>query len=518
MVLILIRATHNAQEAKTRMRRFIIAALALLSFTGVGAQRLAESQEMTFAYGGGKYAPMWHMSNRQGLASEKVGFGYARLGVMGNHKFSRSGIGLDWGADVVAGIEMTSPVLVQQAYVDVSWKMLRLSVGQKERWSELGNKRLTSGALVESGNARPIPQVRLEIPEFWSIPGCKGWLAIKGHLAYGIFTDGAWQEDFIKPYYDETKPHSKNVLYHSKAGFMRFGNEEKFPLTAEIGLHMVTQFGGTTYNGKYSPGKTIHNPTRFKDFLLALIPLSGDELYDGSDQANVAGNVLGSWLGGIAWKNKNWELKLHYEHAFNDHSQMFWEYGLWTEQLVGFELELKRFKWIKSVALEYFNLKNQSGPIYHDSTAEIPDQISCSDNNYNHSKYPGWFNYGLMIATPLCTSPIYNQDGKIRCYNNRVEAFHLGIEGEPLNWLGYRVLVTRSNNWGTYEYPFKYIKQDTSGLFELTFRPKVMKNWSITASFAFDNGDLYGNNYGGMISIKRCGVYNFNDIKKRIKR
>ncbi len=496
------------------MRRFIIAALALLSFTGVGAQRLAESQEMTFAYGGGKYAPMWHMSNRQGLASEKVGFGYARLGVMGSHKFSRSGIGLDWGADVVAGIEMTSPVFVQQAYVDVSWKMLRLSVGQKERWSELGNKRLTTGALVESGNARPIPQVRLEIPEFWSIPGCKGWFSIKGHLAYGMFTDGAWQED----YFIETSIHTDNALYHSKAGLMRFGNEEKFPLTAEIGLHMVTQFGGTCYNVGGRPGKHHKNPTRLKDFMLALVPLGGDDAYNASDQVNVAGNVLGSWMGAIAWNDKDWKLQLYYDHVFDDHSQMFWEYGLWKEQLVGIGLELKRFKWIKSVALEYFNIKNHSGPIYHDSTTEIPDQISCEDDNYNHGSYAGWFNYGMMIGTPLCTAPIYNTDKMQICYNNRVEAFHIGIEGEPLNWLGYRVLVTRSNNWGTYDYPFKYIKQDTSGLFELTFRPKVMKDWSITASFAFDNGDLYGNNYGGMISIKRCGVYNFNDIKKRIKR
>jgi hypothetical protein len=223
--------------------------------------------------------------------------------------------------------------------------------------------------LVESGNARPIPQVRFELPEYWNIPGCKGWFAIKGHLAYGMFTDGKWQKEFLEPQYNDEKGYAVNTLYHSKAGYMRLGNETVFPLTAEIGLHMATQFGGTTYNAKHHAGEAFQNPTRFKDFLLAFIPLSGDSEYDGSDQMNVAGNVLGSWIGAITWNDKKWKLELNYEHAFNDHSQMFWEYGLWTEQLVGIAVEFKEFKWIRSINIEYFNLKNQSGPIYHDSTS-----------------------------------------------------------------------------------------------------------------------------------------------------
>lgn len=491
------------------MKRYIIVpALVLLSFAGVKAQILTARQEITGVYGNGDFAPMWHMSNRQGVASEKVGFGYARLGIKGDHKFSKSGIGFNWGADVVAGLEMTYPVFVQQAYVDVSWKMLRLSVGQKERWSEYGNKRLTTGALIESGNARAIPQVRIDMPEYWDVPGCKKWFGIKGHLAYGMFTDGRWQEKFFA----DTSVLTRNVLYHSKEILFRVGNTNKFPLSVEVGLQMVTQFGGECYNSRNWTGNNHKNPIRFKDFLLAFIPLKGDEAYDGSDQANVAGNVLGCWKGAIKWNEKDWALQLYYEHAFDDHSQMFWEYGLWTEQLVGIELGMKRFRWIESVTFEYFNLKNQSGPIYHDSTTEIPDQISCKDNNYNHQRYAGWFNYGMMIGTPLCSAPIYNADRLQVCYNNRVEAFHFGIEGKPYCWLGYRMLLTKSNGWGTYEYPFKYVKQNTSGLVEVTFRPDIFKGWSISTSYAFDKGDLYGNNNSGLLSIKKEFTF---DLKKK---
>ena len=478
---------------------------AILSSIGTTAQTLRTKYEVGGTLGNGKYTPMWHFCNRQGVGSPKGNWVYANVGIKGEHTFSKSGISLDWGAVVTGGYNLTSNIFAQQAYLDVSWRKARISFGQKERWGELMNHRLTTGSLVESSNARPIPQIRFDLPDYWNIPGTNGWLAIKGHLAYGFFTDGCWQESFAM----DGTTYTKNALYHSKAGYMRIGNEEKFPLTAEIGLHMVTMFGGDCYNYGDKEGNNYKNPVRLKDFLTALIPQSGDNSYHPMDQGNIVGNMLGSWLGAITWNAEQWRLKLYYEHVFDDHSQMFWEYGLWTEQLVGIELDLRNFKWIRGVNLEYFNLKNHSGPIYHDSNSEIPDQISCRDDNYNHEWYPGWFNYGMIIGTPLCTSPIYNENQKLICYNNRVETFHIGIEGDILSWLNYRFLLTHSNNWGTYNYPFIEMKKNTSGLAELTFKPTFMKKWSITTSFAFDTGELYGSNYGGMITITHNNVFKF---------
>ena len=454
-------------------------------------------------FGSGDYAPMWHFTNIQGAGSHKNDWAYARVGVNGSNRFDRSGIELKWGADVIGGYDLTSNLFIQQAYLDFNWKRLRVSLGQKERWSELQNPRLSTGALVESGNARPIPQIRIELPEYWNIPGTKGWFGIKGHIAYGWFTDEGWQKDFVAA----DKARTTGVRYHSKAGFARFGNEERFPLTAEMGLHMVSQFGGNTYNWCNNEGEFVNSPTRPKEYWTAFFPTKGDSRHTLSDQVNIAGNMLGSWLGAITWNDKEWKLRLTYEHVFEDHSQMFWEYGIWTEQLVGLELELKSFKWIKGITLEYFNLKNQSGPIYHDTNSLIPDQISCADNNYWHHTYNGWFNYGMMIGTPLVTSPVYNTDNTLGVYNNRVEAFHMGIEGSPLAWLDYRLLLTKSNNWGTYARPFTRMKGNISGLFELTFTPN--SKWSIKTSFAFDNGELYGDNYGGMITVTRHDIFGF---------
>ena len=114
----------------------------------------------------------------------------------------------------------------------------------------------------------------------------------------------------------------------------------------------------------------------------------------------------------------------------------------------------------------------------------------------------------MVIGSPLCSSPIYNDDKRLVCYNNRVEAFHFGVEGELCGELDYRLLLTKSNNWGTYNNPFTDIKNNLSGMVELGYTPKNLKGWSVTASFAFDNGNLYGNNSGGMLTISKKGIIN----------
>ena len=255
--------------------------LILFAVCGLQAQTLKENYEFTGSFGSGDYAPFWHIANRQGVNSYDNKSIYTRIGIAGEHTFGNRNMGIDWGFDFVVGDNLTSDIFIQQAYIDISWKRLNLSLGQKERWGELSNPRLTTGALVESGNARPIPQIRLELPEYWNIQGTGGWLALKGHIAYGWFTDEEWQKDFVA----DDKARTVGVRYHSKAGFLRIGNDRVFPLTAEIGLHMVSQFGGTTYNWMNKPGAISHNPARPKDYLLALIPTKGDSQTNAVEQA-----------------------------------------------------------------------------------------------------------------------------------------------------------------------------------------------------------------------------------------
>ena len=480
-------------------------AIAVASIFTMQAQEVKYSVEATGTFASENTPPTWHLSNRQGLSGVEAGFTYLRTGLAGGCKLGNKGFSLNWATDIVAGEGLTSTIFIQQAYADINWKMFTLSAGQKERYGELKNSRLSTGALVESGNARPIPQIRLEVPEYYDFFATNDWFKIRGHIAYGWFSDGEWQEDWVA----EGKGHTSGVRYHSKAIFFKVGKESKIPLSFECGLQMTTQFGGASYNVENIEGVNKKNPSRIKDYFKALIPSSGDSQYSGIDQTNIAGNHLGSWHAAINWDKEDWSVRTYYEHVFDDHSQMFMEYGLWTEQLVGIELKLKKFGWVKGIAIEYFNLKNQSGPVYHDTTNKIPDQVSCRDDNYNHDWYNGWFNYGMMMGTPLTTSPIYNKDNILYCYNNRVEAYHIGVEGEPTDEWGYRVLFTHSNNWGTYDIPFTKIEKNNAGLVEISYKPKKLKGWSVKASYAYDNGSLLGNTRSGMLTISKCGVIKF---------
>lgn len=120
------------------------------------------------------------------------------------------------------------------------------------------NEQLTSGWMVEGPNTRPIPQIRAEIRDYLDIPGLGHWLALKGHLAYGWFTDGSWQEDFA----GTNQLYAKKIKYHSKSLMFRLGNREKLPLEFEFGLIMATQFGGSQYlkNAQGEVSKTMDMP------------------------------------------------------------------------------------------------------------------------------------------------------------------------------------------------------------------------------------------------------------------
>ena len=159
--------------------------------------------------GEGRFAPMWFTANRYGIYSNDDKQVSLRAGMHYLQEL-KHGWKVQAGLDLVGGKNLQSKFWVHQAYADVSWKMLNLSIGSKERiGSPLDKNLLLSGGwMVEGPNVRPIPQVRAEIEEYLAVPFTKNWLAFKGHLAYGWMADGNWQEDFAgvnKPFTQDVK-------------------------------------------------------------------------------------------------------------------------------------------------------------------------------------------------------------------------------------------------------------------------------------------------------------------------
>lgn len=467
----------------------------------------AAQAEGTFA---DHQAPLWLTANRYGLSSVDAPNGYLRLGLFRSadaDSLKRWRIG--FGADVAGALHFTSKAVVQQLYADLDYRLVRLTVGAKEEPMALKNQRLSSGGQTFGINARPVPQVRIDLPRYWNITGHKHhWAAIRGFIAYGMLTDGNFQADYVAP----GNNYARKALYHAKAGYLKLGNERRFPLTFEGGLEMASIFGGTSYNSatwQGINGEPVHMGHSFKDFVDATFGVGGDAT-DGNGYANATGNTLGSWLMRLNWQGKGWSASVYYDHFFEDHSQMFLQYG-WLDGLVGVEVHPPKNPVVSGLVYEFVKTTYQSGPVYHDHTEGIPDQISGVDNYYNHNLYPGWQHWGQAMGNPLFISPLYNGNGSLTFTGNRFKAHHVGLEGSPTRAVRYRVLYTHERSLGTYANPYDEARTTHSFLAELSLSPERLgrlrtAGWNLTASFALDHGDLLGNNTGFQIGITKTGL------------
>ena len=496
----------------------IIAACLLLMPLAVSSQveRLGEDVQYGFSLrgtsGGGDNAPFWFTNNRYGL------------GPIGNHTVqARAYIKRDaeedslrfwrigYGADIAAGYGNQSEVCAQQVFLDVQWKMLRLSIGQKERPSELKNEELSTGGMTLGINARPLPQVRLEMPEFWAVPGTKGWLSFKAHIAYGIYTDNRWQRNWNA---GTENLYTKNSLFHSKALLIKIGNDRKFPLTLTWGLEMACQFGGKGYNEVGYTGQQFEDGIKLGgNILKAFIPGGGDVNDDAF--SNAAGNHVGSWHIRLDWKAKNWSVGAYVDHFFEDHSQLSMQYGFWKDMLLGVEINLPKNRYISNIVYEHNGTMNQTGPIFHDATPENPLQISACDTYYEHHIYGAWQHGGFVMGNPLILSPMYNayhgMPGLLNCRFNRINAHHVGLKGNPTPWLSWRALYTYEKNLGSYDHPVIDPLKGHFLLLEATYKPKTLKGLGFSLAYGHNHGNLLGKSNGAMMTVSFDGwIRKFN--------
>ncbi len=492
------------------MRRLLPLLLCLCSVGSVSAQErslfdsLQYRAEMQGTLAGGDHSPLWLNANKYGLSSLKKANGYIRGAIMrplSNDDGRRWGVG--YGADVALAAGFTSTLVIQQAYIEARWLKGVLTVGAKEQPMELKNQELSSGSQTLGINARPVPQVRIALPDYWSIPGTRNWLALKGHIAYGMTTDDRWQKDFKAP----NTRYTENTLYHSKAGYLRIGPKN---ITFELGLEMASQFGGKSHMYENGVEKVYDNSSNLKAFWNALIP-GGSDATDGNFK-NVEGNQLGSWVMRLNFDQPTWNIGVYADQFFEDHSMMthfsksgdgYFRYDF-KDWLLGVELKLKQTRWLEGVVVEYLYSKYQGGPVYHDHTANVDIQISGRDNYYNHHLFTGWQHWGQVMGNPLYRSPLYNDDRKIEVEHNRFKAWHLGFNGSPIDGLHYRVLATWQRSFGSYYYLPPTPVENVSLLAEASYA--LRHGWLVKGAFAMDNGKLRGESYGVQLSVIKTGI------------
>jgi hypothetical protein len=248
----------------------------------------------------------------------------------------------------------------------------------------------------------------------------------------------------------------------------------------------------------------------FKSFWNALIPGGGDS-NDGDIYSNREGNQLGSWHLRFDYHGKGWSAAAYLEHFFEDQSQMFWQYG-WKDMLYGVEINLPKNPFLSSVVYEHIGTMDQSGAIYHDKTANMPEQISGCDQYYNHHIYGAWQHSGYVMGNPLLSSPIYNDrfgmSHNIMVYHSRINAHHIGLSGQPTEEWGWRLLYTHEKSLGSYNAPTPDPQKANYLLAEVTYKPNWVKGLGITASYGHNDGEILGSSNGGMLSVSYSGLFN----------
>lgn len=436
----------------------------------------------------GDNTPLWQMSNLQGLASLDNST-YIRGGVFYHDQWGKWTV--SGGLDLVAAAGFNSGI--QQAYADFRYKWLGIFAGSKEMTAPLINSRLSSGELTWSGNSKPIPQIMIGIPEYlYLLPR----LAIKGEISYGWFTDSNWMEAHTN--LAAGGWYTKNIKYHHKEGFVRIGVPGgKWQL--DFGMTLDTQFGGqmVTASGVTDLGNSL------KDYFRIFIPGSAGEDKPVNDALFYQGNFVGTEQIRGTYRGKEVAVSLYLDNYFEDFSAMGkqngWD-GLW-----GLELKFKRFRPINNIVLEYLQTTNQSGPLHglHEPEEGPVHKTGGSDNYYNNGLYPGWAHWGMANGNPLLRSPIYNENGTLSFKYNRVKAVHLGWSGEISDEWEYMAKLTMNRTWGTHGAPTLDILENFSAYAAFQYRPAKLKTWAFHASLGLDTGDIYGDNFGFQLKVRK---------------
>ena len=459
------------------------------------------SIEASATVSSGEFAPLWLSSNRQGIVSPYGKSSYERVGVFRSTTAdSARQWRIGYGLDLTLNQNAQSTFFIHQAYAQIDYKKLSITIGSKERKIDLRNNELTSGGLSQGINAQPIPMVRVDIDYF----RLTDWWKMKLRGGYGMTTDGAWQKRWIGD--PETMRYTGNVLYHEKAMYWKFGKEEKLPLTLELGVQMQTLFGGTTYNVDHrgfvasSQGYDLGNG--LNSFWNALLPFGSTDATDGSVN-NTKGDVLGSYNAALTWKSKNGlQLRAYWEHFFEDHSQMFYQYYFY-DHLAGVDAYFPKNPYVSDILIEHLFTKDQSGPVYHDPTHNMPDKYAGQDNYYNHILYSGWQHWGMGIGNPLIMSPIYNSDHRMVFKSNRTKGWHIGVCGTPSDELKWKVKMSWTQDWGTYGEPLDDVVNQQHYMAEIQYAPRRLDGWSGSFCFAVSNGLMIGNTVGAQLTVKK---------------
>lgn len=466
------------------------------------ATRVTYDLTTEVAVGSGDFTAYQLTANRHHVLATRPNTAYLRGAVNVEHAFSDN-LKLSGAVDAIAAVHADHKMYLQQCYANLSYKSFFFEVGSREQKQVVRDDLLSNGSFAKGTNAKPIPQIHFGTNDFWTVPYTKDWLQISFDFGYGKFMDNNYHEEKFYLEGSVNQRYNTGAYYHQKHLYFRSNPTKRFFVIA--GLEHVALFGGTLH--KYEDGELVirKKPANLKAFWRAIFPTGDSQYFEhGSLDDWIYGNHIGVMTVQLGWNiNKDHLLQVYLDNPFEDGSGMRkgngWD-GLWGIQ---YNNKKEGRQYVRGAVFEYFQTTNQSGPLHWDSgdypepiRSQITDHVTGNDNYYNHYTYDGYAYYGMTPGNPLIPSPIYNKDGFLFFRDNRIKAWHLGVNGEITDRLSYLVKGSYREGWGTYFSPLAEKHHSFDAMFQGIYE---LGPWQFSAAYAFDKGNIFGD----------CSTFNF---------
>ena len=265
------------------------------------------------------------------------------------------------------------------------------------------NDSLTTGSMLVSKNAQPIPKI-----------GVVSKYNLKNNSIYFDF-------GIAHGYFDKNEAYKQGPFLHEKFIYINFKKNDKKIVLGFV--HDAMWGGDTVKQGKL--------PSSFKDFLKVFIADDGPFNPNGFHQ-NAIGNHLGIWDFYFEKVNYKKKLKLYYQHFFEDTSSL--RFANKTDGLWGIEME--NFLPETKILIEYLTTKNCCiDPPYQD------------DDYYGNYQYiRGWRYKNHIVGNPLVnTLPASNSWSVADKNRELVSVINFGLEGKLLDGY-YQIQAFKSIN------------------------------------------------------------------------
>lgn len=189
---------------------------------------------------------------------------------------------------------------MHQWYAELKFHLIHFTAGAKEEFFGNQDSILSSGNIIWSKNARPMPKLTLGVPNYTPVPFTWEYLEFKGGMSHGWFDDNEY---------------NKNVWMHHKYFYLRLGG--KLPVHVSYGLHHFAQWGGTNYDPY---GELPQDWKAFKSIVRGGGGYTPDPNIPWAEWANRVGNHLGSRNFGAEVDFSKTKVSLYWQNIFEDGS------------------------------------------------------------------------------------------------------------------------------------------------------------------------------------------------------